>query len=114
MSLWPLLISFILGFAAWSITAFAFVYLLDALSLNFLWMNSFSIYPLAMLAGAASMLPGGVGSTEAAIVVQLKSYGVPISTAVLAAMIIRLGTMWFSVFCGFFAIFLQEIKSGFK
>ena len=32
----------------------------------------FSLPPLYMLAGAASMLPGGVGSTEAAIVVQLK------------------------------------------
>jgi uncharacterized membrane protein YbhN (UPF0104 family) len=91
----PLLLGLVLGGAAWSVTAFTFVYLLYHLDINMPWLAAFSTYPMAMLAGAASMLPGGVGSTEA---------------AVLIAVVIRLGTMWFSVLCGFFAILLQEIK----
>jgi uncharacterized protein (TIRG00374 family) len=107
---WPLLVSFLLGVGAWSVTAFAFVYLLDALKLDVPLLAAFSAYPLAMLAGAASMLPGGVGSTEAAIVVQLQWHGVPAATALLAAVVVRMGTMWFSVVCGLVAVLIQEIK----
>jgi uncharacterized membrane protein YbhN (UPF0104 family) len=107
---WPLLVSFLLGVGAWSITAFAFVYLLDALKLHMPMLAAFSAYPLAMLAGAASMLPGGVGSTEAAIVVQLQWHGVPATTALLAAVVVRMGTMWFSVVCGLVAVLIQEIQ----
>jgi uncharacterized membrane protein YbhN (UPF0104 family) len=107
---WPLLVSFLLGVGAWSITDFAFVYLLNALKLDVPLLAAFSAYPLAMLAGAASMLPGGVGSTEAAIVVQLQWHGVPAATALLAAVVVRLGTMWFSVVCGLVAVLIQEIQ----
>lgn len=106
---WPLLVSFLLGVAAWSITALAFVYLLNALQLDVPLLAAFSAYPLAMLAGAASMLPGGVGSTEAVIVVQLKWHGIPVATALLAAVLIRVGTMWFSVLLGLLAILIQEL-----
>jgi uncharacterized protein (TIRG00374 family) len=107
---WPLLGSFLLGIGAWSVTAFAFVYLLDALKLHMPILAAFSAYPLAMLAGAASMLPGGVGSTEVAIVVQLQWHGVPAATALLAAVVVRMGTMWFSVVCGLVAVLIQEIQ----
>jgi uncharacterized membrane protein YbhN (UPF0104 family) len=107
---WPLLVSFLLGVGAWSVTAFAFVYLLNALKLDVPLLAAFSVYPLAMLAGAASMLPGGVGSTEAAIVVQLQWHGVPVATALLAAVVVRMGTMWFSVVCGLVATLIQEIQ----
>lgn len=107
---WPLLVSFLLGVGAWSVTAFAFVYLLNALKLDVPLLAAFSAYPLAMLAGAASMLPGGVGSTEAAIVVQLQRHGVPVGTALLAAVVVRMGTMWFSVVCGLVAVLIQEIQ----
>ena len=107
---WPMVISLMIGVAAWSLTSFAFVYLLDRLDIKMPWLAALSTYPMAMLAGAASMLPGGVGSTEAAIVLQLKWHGVDTSVAVLVAVVIRLGTMWFSIFCGFAAILLQEIQ----
>ena len=107
---WPMLISLVFGVAAWSLTSFAFFYLLDCLNIQMPWLASFSTYPMAMLAGAASMLPGGVGSTEAAIVIQMKWHDVDTSTAILVAVVIRLGTMWFSVFCGFSAILFQEIQ----
>jgi uncharacterized protein (TIRG00374 family) len=106
----PLLSSFILGLAAWCSTALAFVFLLNALQLHVPFLAAFAAYPLAMLAGAASMLPGGVGSTEAAIVIQLQWHGVPVATALLAAVVVRLGTMWFSVLLGFVSLLYQEFK----
>jgi uncharacterized protein (TIRG00374 family) len=106
----PMVISLMIGAAAWSLTSLAFVYLLYRLNIQMPWLAALSTYPMAMLAGAASMLPGGVGSTEAAIVTQLKWHDIETSAALLVAVIIRLGTMWFSVFCGFAAILYQEIQ----
>jgi uncharacterized membrane protein YbhN (UPF0104 family) len=108
---WPLLVSVLCGVCAWSVTAYSFVHLLNALRLDVPWLAAFSAYPLAMLAGAASMLPGGVGSTEAAIVVQLQWHGVPVAMALLAAVVVRLGTMWFSVLCGLVAVLFLEVQS---
>lgn len=104
----PLLSSLFLGLAAWCSTALAFVFLLNALQLQVPFLAAFSAYPLAMLAGAASMLPGGVGSTEAAIVVQLQWHDVPVATALLVAVVVRLGTMWFSVLLGLVSLLYQE------
>ncbi len=106
----PLLSSLFLGLAAWCSTALAFVFLLNALQLHVPFLEAFAAYPLAMLAGAASMLPGGVGSTEAAIVVQLQWHGVPLATALLAAVVVRFGTMWFSVLLGLVSLLYQEFK----
>jgi len=107
---WPLFLSLLLGVASWSITAYAFVHLLNALNLEVPLLAGFSAYPLAMLAGGASMLPGGVGSTEAAIILQLQLHQVPFDKALVASVIVRLGTMWFSIACGFVAIIFEELR----
>jgi uncharacterized membrane protein YbhN (UPF0104 family) len=72
---------------------------------------AFTIYLLAMLVGAASMLPGGVGSTELTIVILLGLYGVATPTATLVAVGIRFATIWFAVLVGFFCLGLLEIRS---
>lgn len=108
----PLLLSLLFGFGGWCATSLAFVYLLNALHLHVPLLAAFAAYPIAMLAGAASMMPGGVGTTETAIVIQLQTHGVPVSTALLVAVAVRLGTMWFSVFLGFASILvLSKWKS---
>ncbi|MFZ3223540.1 MAG: lysylphosphatidylglycerol synthase domain-containing protein, partial [Rugosibacter sp.] len=97
------------GLAAWGLTSLAFVYLLVQLKINLPILAAIAIYPLAMLAGAASMLPGGIGSVEATIVVVLSLYGVSVGVATLAAIGIRLATIWFSVVCGFIALAILEL-----
>jgi uncharacterized protein (TIRG00374 family) len=105
-----LAVSMGLGLAAWGMTSYAFMWLLNDLAIPISPLAAFTIYPLAMLAGAASMLPGGVGSTELTIVILLGFYGVTSATAVLAAVGIRFATIWFSVLVGFSCIGLLEIK----
>lgn len=97
-----------LGVIAWGLTSFSFVYLLVHLGIALPMNQAIGIYPIAMLAGAASMLPGGVGSTEVTIVAFLTMFDVPINAAALAAMGIRLATLWFSVICGFIALSALE------
>ncbi len=63
-----------------------------------------------MLAGAASMLPGGIGSTEVAIIAMLSVFNAPLGSATLAAIGIRFATMWFAVVCGFVSVGLLEFK----
>lgn len=104
-----IVLSFLLGLVAWSVVSVSFVYLLSALGILGDFWNDFGTYPLAMLAGAASMLPGGVGSTEAAITFLLNSRGVTLNGALLAAISIRISTLWFAMLCGFVAAVLMEI-----
>ncbi|MCK5002695.1 MAG: flippase-like domain-containing protein [Gammaproteobacteria bacterium] len=103
-------ISVILGLLAWGATAMAFVLLLEYMGVVIPFTTAIAIYPLSMLVGAASMLPGGVGSTEAAIVGMLSFFGVPISVAITVAVGIRLTTLWFSILCGFISMVIFEYK----
>lgn len=99
-----LVVSLVLGTAAWGLTAFAFVFLLDQLGISLPLLASLAIYPTAMLAGGASMLPGGLGSTEATVIALLAGLGVSISQGAIAAIGIRLATLWFAMFLGLFAM----------
>lgn len=103
------MVSMVLGVLAWSITSFSFVWLLIHLGISIPVFSALAIYPLAMLAGAASMLPGGIGSTEATLVVLLSFFDVPLETAALAAIGIRIASMWFAMLCGLFAVGALEI-----
>ena len=101
-------VSFTLGLAAWLLTSYAFVWLLFNLGLGIPMLSAIAIYPIAMLIGAASMLPGGVGSTEAAIVVLLATLDTPITIATVAAIGIRVSSLWFSIICGLLALLILE------
>lgn len=99
-----------LGLIAWGLTSYGFLILLNYLGLSIPFVDAFSIYPLAMLAGAASMLPGGLGSTEIAIVALLAIQGIELSVATIAAVGIRLATIWFAILCGFISILILELR----
>jgi uncharacterized protein (TIRG00374 family) len=96
------------GFIAWAMTSYAFVVLLAKLGVTIPLLPAMSIYPLSMLVGAASMLPGGIGSTEAAIVTILAAFSVPLSTAIVCAVGIRFSSIWFAVVSGFAAMAVIE------
>jgi uncharacterized membrane protein YbhN (UPF0104 family) len=98
------------GLTAWGLTAYSFVVLLRHLDIGLPFLLALAIYPLATLAGAASMMPGGVGSTEVTIVALLAVQGVGLGIATLAAVGIRLGSIWFSVAIGFLVLALLELR----
>ena len=62
------------------------------------------IYALSLLAGALSFLPGGLGSTEAAMGLMLLASGADAPTAVAATLIYRLVSLWFAVGLGALAL----------
>ena len=58
------------------------------------------IFVLASLVGAASMIPGGLGATEATMIAMLMSRGVAPLEATAAAVAIRTVTLWFGILLG--------------
>ena len=70
------------------------------LGIDLSWQHALAIYPLAMLAGALSCVPGGVGTTEAAIVLKLTSLGAPLDKVLTAAIGIRLPHSWLAAAVG--------------
>ncbi len=99
------------GAAAWLLTAAAFALLCQALGIALPWPLALGIYPLAMLVGALSFVPGGVGTTEAAIVVMLGASGVAVDTALTVAIGIRLISLWLAVVVGMLAMAFLELKA---
>jgi len=108
INLLDMAVSLALGFLAWTVLSIAFVLLLIHLDITIPIFTAISIYPLSMLSGAASMIPGGVGSTEATTVAILLFYKAPLTIALVAAIGIRISTLWLSVFLGLVSIWIME------
>ena len=63
------------------------------------------IYAVAVLVGALSFLPGGLGSTEAIMTALLVTQGYSVSQALLITLVCRIVTLWFAVGVGWGAVF---------
>ena len=100
----PLLVGGSVALAAWSCEALAFHYLVGRLGIHSSLLISFSIHGLSTLAGALSMLPGGLGGFEAAMAFLLTRVAAPTSVATVAVVIFRLCTLWLFSLIG--AIFM--------
>jgi uncharacterized protein (TIRG00374 family) len=101
----PLLIGGTVALAAWSCEALAFHYLIGRLGIHSSPLLSFSIYGLSTLAGALSMLPGGLGGVEAVMTFLLTRLGASTSATTVAVVIFRLCTLWLFSLIG--AIFMS-------
>ena len=95
-----LVLGLALSLAAWCAEAYAFHLVLAAMGVQIELGFAMSIYALAMLAGAVSFLPGGVGGAEAVMTALLMVSGANEAKAVAATLVIRLATLWFAVALG--------------
>lgn len=93
-----------LSLVAWAAEALGAWFVMRWLGFDAGLLFAFAVYALAMLAGALSFLPGGLGGTEAVMVATLIHGGMPESQAVAATVIIRLATLWFAVGLGICAL----------
>lgn len=62
--------------------------------------NIVAIYCVGIIAGAISFVPGGLGATEASIILLLSYVGVDYSDAILTTLICRGLTLWLAIFIG--------------
>ncbi|WP_018879577.1 MULTISPECIES: lysylphosphatidylglycerol synthase transmembrane domain-containing protein [unclassified Thioalkalivibrio] len=93
-----------LSVIAWSAEALAFWWILNAMGFEAGFAFAAFVFALAMLAGALSFLPGGLGGTEAVMVALLLWADMPPADAIAATMLIRFTTLWFAVILGLIAL----------
>lgn len=67
--------------------------------------SALGIYGVAVLLGALSFMPGGLGSTEAVMTTLLHAHRYPVSEALVVTLTCRLVTLWLAVLIGWLAIF---------
>jgi uncharacterized protein (TIRG00374 family) len=98
----------LLSLLAWGLEALAFYWILQAMGADVRLTLAIFVYAVAMLAGALSFMPGGLGSTEAVMVGLLVSSGVELPDAIAATVLLRLVTLWLAVGLG--TVVLIQIK----
>jgi uncharacterized protein (TIRG00374 family) len=110
-----------IGVISWSGEAIAFVLVMMGLGIPFSWglvvLCTF-ILCASTLIGSVTLLPGGLGFTDASIVAMLQALGPTIGVtidqnmAVAANLLIRFATLWFGVGLGLIALTLMQRRLG--
>jgi uncharacterized membrane protein YbhN (UPF0104 family) len=93
-----------LTLAAWAAQGAAVALLCRAAGLDISAWLAAGFYALAMVGGALSALPAGLGGTEALLVLLLVGQGAAVGTAVALTVLVRLLTLWLAVALGLLAL----------
>lgn len=93
-----------MSLVSWACEAIAFYVILAGFGVDVPLLTAAFVYGLSTLAGALSMLPGGIGGTDAVMLLLLESQGVAGPAAAGATLLLRASTLWFVTFMG--ALFL--------
>ena len=107
-----LAIALVLGAVSWFGEAAGFWVVLLGLNVSVSLLEATFIYSFAMLAGAATLLPGGLGAAEVSMIGLLALLKVTGAAASAATLIIRVCTLWFAVFLGVVALFICTRRMG--
>lgn len=99
-----LILAMVISLPGWLAECWALAWLLAALGHPIGLQAGMFIFCFSMLAGAVSMLPGGLGGVEAAMMALLVVAGTPVDVALVATVVIRITTLWFAVALGFITL----------
>ena len=97
---------FLLSILAWIIECFAFYLIISGLYGNQSIIWAVFSYSFAIFIGAISMLPGGLGTTEGALIFMLTQNQTLNSDAIIITLFIRIITLWVPVIIGFISLIL--------
>lgn len=106
-----LLMGVALGAVAWAAEAVGLKLVADVVSPVHLSVPAaMGIYAIAIIVGALSFLPGGLGSTEAVMAALLVAHGYHMPQAILLTLICRLLTLWLAVLIGWVCVWLLRAE----
>ena len=100
----------ILSIIAWFLECLAIFFVIYGFGESIGIVLSTFVFSFASLAGAVSLIPGGLGVAEATLSGLLVIFGLPSSIAVGAALIMRFGTLWYGAILGFLVYVLFRKK----
>ena len=102
----------LIGLFAWAAEGIGLVIIVNELGYDASPVAIVAIYSLSMLAGAISMMPGGLGGAEASMTFMLTTLGMSLPEAVSATLICRAATLWFAVGIGVIALVPAAASPG--
>lgn len=95
----------LIGLVAWFSEAVGLKLLADIqVGAHLPMLSAVGIYALAIIVGALSFLPGGLGSTEAVMTALLYAHGLSMPQALLTTLVCRLLTLWLAVLIGWLCV----------
>ncbi len=89
-----------LAVCAWSLECLSLYFVLVGLGEPHGLLVSSFVFSFSTIAGAVSMLPGGLGVAEGNLTAWMLWFRLPLQVAAAATLIIRLSTLWFGVLIG--------------
>ena len=99
-----LVVATLLSLAGWAAEALGLYLILHWINADVSLAFAMFVFAISMLAGALTLTPGGLGSTEGVMAGLLIWNGVVASDAIAATLLIRAATLWFAVALGLVAI----------
>lgn len=97
----PLADALVLSLIGWGAECVAFSLVLDQMGAPIGLGAAAFVFAFSAAVGAATLLPAGLGGTEATMVALLSGLGVDLGTSLAATLVIRATTLWFGVALGF-------------
>lgn len=107
---WRVLAFALIACVAYGTQALVFAWICARLDIPVGVANAVLIFVQAALFGAVSMVPGGLGAMEAALVLQLMAQGAEQAAAVSAAIAVRLVTLWTGIALGLSAFWGNPLR----
>ena len=109
----PLTIGTIVSFCSWGIEILAVYLCVMGVGVEKPFLMVVFIFAVSSLAGALSMLPGGIGAAEAGLAGMFTSVaGLAGGLAVALTLVIRLATLWFATLLGVVGLLLVRRNLG--
>jgi len=99
-----------LSLLAWAVQGYGLYIIVKSLGFEADPLLVIGIYNISILAGALSFIPGGIGTTEAAISLLLISLGMESSLALFASIICRGMTLWIAIMLGMVSLWFLGSK----
>jgi glycosyltransferase 2 family protein len=101
-----LAIAVALSVVSWFFECLAFSQILGGLGVDLPVRTATFVYAFASLAGAVSMLPGGLGVAEGSLTGLLAGLGTPLPEAAAATLLVRAASLWLAVALGVVTLLL--------
>jgi uncharacterized protein (TIRG00374 family) len=104
----PFTTGLIIALAAWATEGVAFAWLAQELGGQGSVLLYISIFSVAIVAGALTFVPGGLGGTEVVLYMLAVATGMGEAEALTATILIRLTTLWYAVILGSISLLWLE------
>jgi len=112
LSLKPLVMMTLLSAVSWFFECFGYYVILINFGAEVNLFYAAFVYTFSTIAGAITMLPGGLGATEGSLTFLIMRANVPAALAVSSTFLIRIATLWFAIFVGIISASAYQKRLG--